>query len=871
MAKIVWPKNPKIGDLIPAVKGGSWVWKGCSWVHSCCACDIRTTGLNLGFAFPTGYDSSYIDIPIVNVICLPYIGNDVWKLEIPYYESVILEVRFEYGLWNLYVANKNEPESLLGSLSGNDPIGIWETNFQGGEAVDIITECGCDTPICLTVKNTPYDIGYEGTSSLFPYRDYVPGSASLKGDIQSYGLLFDPSVQIYPLNGQWVLIENNEILGILPGVYPNIPLGQWQLYGDNPKIVETIEGICPCDIFGSQGFNIAIQTAIGEIFFNLYYDGPGPNFYSYVEGITVYLDAESNTWFLNINGNIVASITGDLPIGTWENLGSWPEGFQSVSSVTSSCSTNPYYDACLTVGNGMSTSYYQMFYYQLEDGTFLYISSAGSEYTVEPDGLNSWSVIDTNTSLVIGNTSHPYDSPPFGLSWNPGPGYTIGFTSGTCPIVPPPPAIPFKFRIDTTLGDGLPQFNIPTSGGGYSYDVTAELVGSSTIYSYPVGQTGDYTLTFPIGGIYDITISGTFPAIYFNKMGDKDKITDIIQWGTGAWNSMARAFKGCSNLSSYSAIDTPDLSGVTSMSEMFHTTPFNGDIGSWDTSNVTDMSGVFSGATSFNQDIGSWDTSNVSDMTNLFFYATSFNQDIGGWNTSSVTSMYSMFQSASVFNQNIGGWNTQNVTTMAAMFANASAFNQSIGGWNTQSVVDMNSMFSGASAFNQNINTWNTSIVNNMSGMFTNATVFNQPLGSPLLFSGWNTFSVTNMSSMFSGAFAFDQDIGSWNTSSVTDMNNMFYLASSFNQPIVSWDTQNVTNMERMFMGATLFDKDISNWNTSLVTNMDQMFQSASSFNWDLSGWCVTLIPSAPSNFDTGATAWSNPLTWRPVWGTCPP
>ena len=43
------------------------------------------------------------------------------------------------------------------------------------------------------------------------------------------------------------------------------------------------------------------------------------------------------------------------------------------------------------------------------------------------------------------------------------------------------------------------------------------------------------------------------------------------------------------------------------------------------TSNVTDMSGMFSSATAFNQDISSWDVSSVTNMTAMFYEATSFN------------------------------------------------------------------------------------------------------------------------------------------------------------------------------------------------------------------------------------------------------
>ena len=48
-----------------------------------------------------------------------------------------------------------------------------------------------------------------------------------------------------------------------------------------------------------------------------------------------------------------------------------------------------------------------------------------------------------------------------------------------------------------------------------------------------------------------------------------------------------------------------------------------------DTSNVTDMSGMFWRASSFNQPIGKWDTSKVTSMGWMFWGAASFNQPIG--------------------------------------------------------------------------------------------------------------------------------------------------------------------------------------------------------------------------------------------------
>ena len=84
-----------------------------------------------------------------------------------------------------------------------------------------------------------------------------------------------------------------------------------------------------------------------------------------------------------------------------------------------------------------------------------------------------------------------------------------------------------------------------------------------------------------------------------------------------------------------------DTSEITDMSGLFLYEGFNGDISQWDVSNVQDMSNMFEGS-DFNGDISKWDVRNVKDMTGMFIES-SFNGNISNWDVSKVEDMSSMF------------------------------------------------------------------------------------------------------------------------------------------------------------------------------------------------------------------------------------
>ena len=159
----------------------------------------------------------------------------------------------------------------------------------------------------------------------------------------------------------------------------------------------------------------------------------------------------------------------------------------------------------------------------------------------------------------------------------------------------------------------------------------------------------------------------------------------VEQFGTVKWTSIS--FRGSKNLQFAEGIDTPDLSKVTNMDDMFSgCTSFNQPLNSWDVSKVTSMSGMFAGCSSFNQSLSSWNVSRVTSMRGMFSCCTSFNQPLNNWDVSKAFSMENMFFGCTSFNQDLGMWKLESCNQLGLDDCGMSAenYSKSLIGWAAQ-------------------------------------------------------------------------------------------------------------------------------------------------------------------------------------------
>ena len=293
---------------------------------------------------------------------------------------------------------------------------------------------------------------------------------------------------------------------------------------------------------------------------------------------------------------------------------------------------------------------------------------------------------------------------------------------------------------------------------------------------------------------------------------------DTVEISAGLW-------KNAKSLTFESGVIFPDdSSNLFGYSQLLESI----DLDNVDTSNVTDMQGMFYWCSSLRSlEVSCFDTGNVTNMENMFFRCENITSlDVSGLNTENVTNMHSMFQRCkNLTSLDVSGFDTKKVTDMRNMFCDCNSLRSlDVSSFDTGNVTDMQAIFSSCSAL------------------------------TSLDVSGFDTGNVTDMRGMFHNCSSLrDLDVSRFDTGNVTDMGVMFYVCRSLTSLDVSgFDTGNVITMDMMFCGCDgLTSLDVSGFDTRNVTNMGLMFRNCSKLtSLDVSGFDTRNVTHMGSMFN---------------------
>ena len=419
----------------------------------------------------------------------------------------------------------------------------------------------------------------------------------------------------------------------------------------------------------------------------------------------------------------------------------------------------------------------------------------------------------------------------------------------------------------------------------YNYEVDWEGNGifEETLYT----TTGTHTYSEP--GDHTIRIRGTFPRIYFNDGPEKDKIQSIDQWGTNEWTSMENAFFGCSNLQ-ITATDAPNLSNATDLSKMFSAaSSMNAPLNNWDVSTIINMTGMFSGASAFNQPLNDWEVSEVTVMSGMFSGVTAFNQSLATWDISNVTAMEGMLDNTALTLDNyeviLETWSQleglQSGVILGAVGLRYSECVQPqkdilIAAPNNWTITD-GGLVPGCHT-DHFVTTWETITANETItipthpyetynyevdweglGVFENK-IFDGNASHTYPEPGIHTVRIKGM---FPRIY-FHNDlevlgqkdkilsVDQWGTNEWTSMNDAFWGCSKLE--IVATDAPNlssVTDLSGMFANAYKVNSPLSHWDVSTIENMRSMFYYALAFNQSLASWNVSNVDNMIAMLDS--------------------
>ena len=223
---------------------------------------------------------------------------------------------------------------------------------------------------------------------------------------------------------------------------------------------------------------------------------------------------------------------------------------------------------------------------------------------------------------------------------------------------------------------------------------------------------------------------------------------------------------------------------IVSMSFMFGGSKTNKiDLDSFDTSSVTNMTGMFAGQVNINKlNLKNFDTSNVINMSIMFIGATSLEEvNLDGFDLTSSINESSIIRSMFYGTNNLKrvslkNWKIPEIFTNAIGCRNSSLCSKNleyvdVTGWDLSNTKDVNGLFGDLYAREiKGLNTWDISNLENMSYMLTHNEILEE-----INIENWNGEKLRNISYMFYNNSSLKKvKINIKNTSNLVNMSCMF-------------------------------------------------------------------------------------------------
>jgi hypothetical protein len=282
--------------------------------------------------------------------------------------------------------------------------------------------------------------------------------------------------------------------------------------------------------------------------------------------------------------------------------------------------------------------------------------------------------------------------------------------------------------IEVTVADGN-SITIPfASGGTYAGSVN---FGDGTVNTFSAFNSAGLTHVYVNGGVYLVTITGTFPKFAVANGAFKTYLSDIKQFGSNRFAKvnfygclllidvtssdapsllaacdLTELMRDCSNMLTFNNLDYWDVTEVTNFTNSYRNCSCSLEVASWNTGNVTIMSGMFNGF-SGSADVTAWDVSAVVSMLAAFANMTG-TLNITNWVTGVIASAANFAEACTTDIGDVSGINVTNCTSFFRAFRNATGFNSSLATWDIRNATTMIAMLQNSGISTAN---WNASLI----------------------------------------------------------------------------------------------------------------------------------------------------------------